>query len=96
MLAVVQGVLMPEVQAAYLEALLPFDGRLVQLVATPDESGVKGSVFSVFETQSLLGPWLRAAQQRVAVVRADHYVYGTAVDPEHGLGLLRAMHARLH
>ncbi|OWU65192.1 MAG: FAD-binding monooxygenase, partial [Armatimonadetes bacterium Cent15-Ar3] len=40
-LAVVQGALTPEVQASFLEALAPLDGRLVQLVATLEASGVQ-------------------------------------------------------
>ncbi len=85
---VVHGVLTAAEQVAYLDVLAPLHGRLVLLGATGASAAAPGALLEVAEQQPLVAPWLSAAAQRVAVVRPDHYVYGTAASPAEGLHVL--------
>lgn len=83
--AVVTGPLEDAQKAVWRQALAPLGGRLVRVGA----AGARGGdVLEVAEQQPLIEPWLAAAGRRVAIVRPDHYVYGTAADPAEGLRLL--------
>ena len=72
----------PPTRQAYLAALAPIDGRLVELESSA--AGVEPAL-AVTEDRPIIGPWLQRAGQQVAVIRPDHYVFGAAAD--HGAGL---------
>lgn len=83
-----------DVRHALLEELAPLGGVLVELVDAGRTSG-DGPALAVTEEAPLLGPWLQVQGLTAAVIRPDHYVYGTATDPAGGLDLLRRFNARL-
>jgi 3-(3-hydroxy-phenyl)propionate hydroxylase len=88
---VVLGPLSGDELAAYLAALAPLEGVLVQL----GESHGDGSVLHIQEDQPLIAPWLQSLQQCAVVVRPDHCVFGTASTHKGGLDLLRQLSAEL-
>jgi 3-(3-hydroxy-phenyl)propionate hydroxylase len=71
------GPLSVEDEQAYLNALEPVHGALIALGA------------KVCEEQPLLAPWLEGLGQCCALVRPDHYVFGTGSNVEAGLRLLK-------
>ncbi|HEY9237203.1 MAG TPA: bifunctional 3-(3-hydroxy-phenyl)propionate/3-hydroxycinnamic acid hydroxylase [Burkholderiaceae bacterium] len=89
---VVRGPLGAPEKAAYLDALAPVAGVLVQLGA---HGATADSAFEVTELQPLIAPLLEKAGQQVVVVRPDHYVYGAAASHAEALGLLRDLKSAL-
>lgn len=89
----------PAAQARLLAGLNPLGGVLVCLDA--DQTAQNGSVLSddrlliIDEADAVIEPWMRSLGANYALVRPDHYVYGTA-DTMDGLWLLlRQLHERL-
>jgi 3-(3-hydroxy-phenyl)propionate hydroxylase len=82
--AVVLGEITPEMEASYAAALLALDGRLIHL----GEGRCSSLSLHIDEEEAVLAPWLDGLRQRVAIVRPDNYVYGTAATPAEGLVLL--------
>ena len=71
---VVSGTMADADIQAYIKLLEPLDGLLIHL-----EQGVCSDLhLAVTEDHSLIHTWLASQQKRVAVVRPDKYVYGTA------------------
>lgn len=89
---VLDTALAPDLLAAYRQAVAALDGVLVQLGAGASEAP---NELAVAEVQPLIRPWLQAQGRCVAVVRPDHYVYGSASNPQEGLELLEALRAQL-
>lgn len=79
-------------RAAYVAALAPLDGVLVQLGETPSGAA---PAWAVVEDQPLVSAWLEAACQRVAIVRPDHCVYGATSHHADALRLLTQLKAEL-
>ena len=52
------------------------DARLVVLGTAT--SGMDGGALLVQEDGAVIGPWLDGLGTRIAIVRPDNYVYGTA------------------
>jgi 3-(3-hydroxy-phenyl)propionate hydroxylase len=101
---VVQGALEQVDRAAYLAALAPLQGGLVEVLAclpptppVPAQASARGAApaWAVVEDTPLLTPWLAAAGQRVAIVRPDHVVYGSAASHVEALHLLNQWKAQL-
>ncbi len=86
---VTTGTLAPAPAAALVAALEPLGGRLVH-------AGVPGAdlparVLQVAEADGVLGSWLESLGRGAAVARPDHYVYGTAIDADAALALVRRL-----
>ncbi|GAA0761588.1 bifunctional 3-(3-hydroxy-phenyl)propionate/3-hydroxycinnamic acid hydroxylase [Ideonella azotifigens] len=86
------GPLAPE-DAAALMAALPAGGRLI--VLEDDDADPPGEVVAVREEGPVIGPWLAQLGAMIAVVRPDHYVFGTAGDVQGALRLLARLRERL-
>lgn len=54
-----------------------------------------GRSLVVEETEPVLGPWLAALGQRLAVVRPDHHVFGTAASIAAGITLIDTLRQHL-
>lgn len=92
---VVRGALDAGMRQAFLDALAPLDGVLVQLVEDSQATCATGPALAVVDTSALIASWLAELGQQVAIVRPDHYVYGAAEDGARGLALLRSFAASL-
>ena len=90
---VVSGDLTP-IDAARLNDLLKsVQGRVVGLGS--NASGMDGEVLQVQEDGAVIAPWLAGLGTRIAIVRPDHYVYGTAVGIDDALALIDRMKRQL-
>ena len=81
-----------EDMSGLLDALRPLGGVLVQL---GEVSPGNGSLVNALEEGGLLAAWLTDMGQRIAVVRPDHCVYGTAASVPDALTLLQQLRERL-
>lgn len=86
---VVTGELPHGAKADYLAALAPLGGVLVHLAPGPSE----GPLLRVVEEGALIASWLGRHQRIAAVVRPDHYVYGSGATHAETLGLLEMLSA---
>lgn len=85
--------LTPSDRAALLEALMPLGGVLVQLgEAAPGN----GPLVNAVENEDVMRSWLQGLDQRFAVARPDHYVYGTASSATDAVALLEQFHERMN
>ncbi len=91
---VVAGEMPPAQAQAYRKLLDPLGGGLVHLPADTAPRVLPG-VHSVREEVPLIAPWLQAQGQVAAVVRPDHYVYGTAPTHEAAQALLQQLRQAL-
>lgn len=82
---VVAGPLTVQQRASYVDSLQAVDGVLVELGAA---GAATWPALQVEEALPLIGPWLSAAGQCVAVVRPDHHVYGAAAHHADALRML--------
>jgi 3-(3-hydroxy-phenyl)propionate hydroxylase len=76
-----------------LGALRPLSARVIALGATKSDLGP--DVLRVHEDGAVVAPWLATLGMRVAVVRPDHYVYGTAADVNGALVLIERFRNQL-
>ncbi|MGY1781934.1 bifunctional 3-(3-hydroxy-phenyl)propionate/3-hydroxycinnamic acid hydroxylase [Geodermatophilus sp. SYSU D01036] len=79
-------------RAVLLEALTPLGGVLVQLGGSDTRDG---AVIDAVDDEGVLSSWLRASGRRIAIVRPDHYVYGTAPSAAAAVELLQHLSRRL-
>jgi 3-(3-hydroxy-phenyl)propionate hydroxylase len=77
--------LAPADKAALLEALTPLGGVLVQL-GVPEQSD--GPLVNAVEDEGIMAAWLKSLNQRIAVARPDHYVYGTTTSATDAVALV--------
>lgn len=81
-------------QAVAIEAALGMaDARLVAL--GQPHAGLPDSVLQVQEHSAVVAPWLTQLGMRVALVRPDHYVFGTAATVDGALALITRLRAQL-
>jgi 3-(3-hydroxy-phenyl)propionate hydroxylase len=82
---------------ALLEALVPLQGVLIQLNAEASlPARATAQTLWATEEEPLVAPWLKSLNRRFAIVRPDHYVYGTAETADDAVQLLRQMRQALH
>lgn len=90
----------PQEQAGLLAALAPLRGRLLCLgqdregpasECGPDADGM----LNIIEAGAVIEPWMRSLDARYALVRPDHYVYGTARSADEAVRMLQALNASL-
>lgn len=80
--------LSPGERAAIVDALMPLGGVLLQL----GETGLgDGPLLNAIDNEDVMSSWLRAAGQRIAIARPDHYVYATASSAAEAVGLLQSL-----
>lgn len=89
---VAAGPVTPDEARALQAALAPLAGVLVRLGA--EAAGDVPGIAAV-ETERVLSDWLDGLGQRLAVVRADHYVYGTAANAAEALALAEELRMRI-
>lgn len=87
----------PDEQASLLATLKPLQGILICLnKATKDlQSDVAHGVLHIAEAGAVIEPWMHALKIRYAVVRPDHYVYGTAGNLNRALQLLDTLQSAI-
>lgn len=88
---VVHGPLLNADKECYLEVLKSLGGVLVHLTDGRGEEGI----LQVQEQTPLIAAWLEERAMNVAVVRPDHYVYGTAANAQDGLQLVKQLQGEL-
>ncbi|MBY3553649.1 bifunctional 3-(3-hydroxy-phenyl)propionate/3-hydroxycinnamic acid hydroxylase [Modestobacter lapidis] len=77
--------LRPDERAALIGALTPVCGVLVEL----GEGGVaEKPLVKAIDDDTVISAWLGTSGQRIAIVRPDHYVYGTASSAAEAVTLL--------
>ena len=83
--------------SALLEALVPLQGVLIELgaEASPPARAATTQLIRATEEGPLVAPWLKGLNRRFAIVRPDHYVYGTAETTDDAVQLLRQMRQAL-
>jgi len=75
-------------------ALKSLNARVIALGETSSDLGA--DVLRVREDGAVIAPWLAELGMRVAVVRPDHYVYGTAADVQSALVLIDRLKSQLN
>jgi 3-(3-hydroxy-phenyl)propionate hydroxylase len=84
--------LAPADKAALLEALMPLGGVLVQLGVSEASDG---PLVNAVEDEGIMAAWLKSLDQRIAVARPDHYLYGTAGSATDAVALLEQLKDQL-
>jgi 3-(3-hydroxy-phenyl)propionate hydroxylase len=88
---IASGALSVDDERAYMDALAPIQGVLIHLVPEGCTRYWMEGTARAYEVDALFQPWLEALGQCCAVVRPDHYVFGTAKTHADGLRLLRKL-----
>jgi 3-(3-hydroxy-phenyl)propionate hydroxylase len=73
--------------------LIPLKGCLIRLTAAPDPGSGPGIIIS--EASPILIKWLSTLSRPIAIVRPDHYVYGTAETIEDAIEFLGELQRQL-
>lgn len=91
----------PDAQASLLAALQRLHGKLICLSlgnapkgGTHEDPAIE-NLLLIEEAGAVIEPWMRTLGVRYAVVRPDHYVYGTADNVDEAVQLLATLHERL-
>lgn len=77
--------------ATLAEQLPPLQGRVIAV----DTAAPPQRCLTVQELQPVMRPWLHSLQRGIAIVRPDHYVYGTAASIGEAVALLDRLRTQL-
>lgn len=86
-------------QVKLLKALRPLNGALISLAPEHNADACKDAVtedmFVIEEAGAVIEPWMRALDINYAIVRPDHYVYGTTDNVQETIAMLHTLQTQL-